>query len=97
VLVLQFGDLQGLLTNRTAGATLYGATQAEKATVLAGKAAHYGLLLGLPTLLHGPTSALTGLAAYTVMQVGHCTTAIGDAARDGSRRFCSAHQLQPSP
>jgi fatty acid desaturase (delta-4 desaturase) len=67
-LVFQFGDLQGLLTNRTAGATLYGATQAEKATVLAGKAAHYGLLLGLPTLLHGPTAALTGLAAYTVMQ-----------------------------
>jgi len=36
--------------------------------VLLGKAAHYGLLLGLPWLLHGGEAALTGAAAYTVTQ-----------------------------
>eukprot|EP00879_Flechtneria_rotunda_P004166 GHRR01004414.1.p1 GENE.GHRR01004414.1~~GHRR01004414.1.p1 ORF type:complete len:283 (+),score=76.58 GHRR01004414.1:1105-1953(+) len=67
-IMFQFGDLKALLTNRTEGATLYGATDAERATVLAGKAAHYGLLLGLPALLHGPAATLIGAAAYTVTQ-----------------------------
>jgi len=33
-LVFQAGDIQGLLDNRTVGATLYGATPLEKATVV---------------------------------------------------------------
>jgi hypothetical protein len=37
---------------------------AERASVLLGKAAHYGLLLVLPTLLHGWKAALVGAAAY---------------------------------
>jgi hypothetical protein len=64
----QFGDIKALLTNRTEGATLYGATAGERGTVIAGKAAHYALLLGLPIALHGPMAALVGAAAYTVAQ-----------------------------
>lgn len=56
------------MTNRTPGATLYGATDTERSTVIAGKLAHYGLLLGLPAFLHGPTAALIGTAAYTLAQ-----------------------------
>jgi hypothetical protein len=65
---LQYGDINGLLSNRTAGATLYGADQQEKNTVLLGKLAHYTLLAGLPLLLHGPQAALIGAAAYTLTQ-----------------------------
>jgi fatty acid desaturase (delta-4 desaturase) len=68
LLILQYGDINGLLTNRTGGATLYGADEQEKKTVLLGKVAHYGLLAGLPLLLHGPQAALIGAAAYTLTQ-----------------------------
>jgi hypothetical protein len=37
---------------------------AERASVLLGKAAHYSLLLVVPTLLHGWKAALVGAAAY---------------------------------
>ncbi|KAF8070962.1 acyl-lipid (7-3)-desaturase [Scenedesmus sp. PABB004] len=67
-IMFQVGDVKGLLSNRTGGATLYGATEGERRTVLAGKLAHYGLLLGLPALLHGPVAALVGAAAYNVAQ-----------------------------
>lgn len=40
--VLQIGDIKGLLDNRTQGASLYGASDFEKKTVIAGKLAHYG-------------------------------------------------------
>lgn len=39
---MQIGDIKGLLDNRTQGASLYGATDFEKKTVIAGKLAHYG-------------------------------------------------------
>lgn len=39
---LQIGDIKALLDKRTQGASLYGATQAEKMTVIGGKLAHYG-------------------------------------------------------
>eukprot|EP00878_Enallax_costatus_P021083 GHUV01022305.1.p1 GENE.GHUV01022305.1~~GHUV01022305.1.p1 ORF type:complete len:517 (+),score=135.46 GHUV01022305.1:3007-4557(+) len=67
-LSFQAGDVSALLANRTPGATLYGATEAERKTVIVGKFAHYGLLLGLPALLHGPAAALIGTAAYTLAQ-----------------------------
>lgn len=67
-LAFQYGDINALLTNRTAGATLYGADQQEKNTVLLGKVAHYTLLAGIPLLLHGPQAALIGAAAYTLTQ-----------------------------
>ncbi|GBF97145.1 hypothetical protein Rsub_10332 [Raphidocelis subcapitata] len=67
-LVFVFGDLQALFDNRTQGATLYGATAWERATVVLGKVAHFSLLLALPWALHGPGATLAGAAAYTAMQ-----------------------------
>lgn len=66
----QVGDLKGLFDNRTQGATLYGASAWERATVVLGKLAHFGLLLGLPWALHGPEAMLWGAAAYSVTEVG---------------------------
>ena len=40
----------GLFTRDTEGAKLHGATVAELATVVIGKIAHFGLLLGKPHL-----------------------------------------------
>lgn len=51
------------------GASLYGASAFEKASVIAGKAVHYMLLFGLPWILHGPTAALIGAASYYATQV----------------------------
>lgn len=66
--VVQYGDLEGLATGRTKGASLYGADQQELNSVLLGKAAHYFLLLSLPIALHGPAAAFAGAAAYTLTQ-----------------------------
>ena len=51
------------------GASLYGASAFEKASVVAGKAVHYMLLFGLPWILHGPAAALIGAASYYATQV----------------------------
>jgi len=67
-LAFQAGDIQGLFDNRTVGATLYGATPFEKATVILGKLAHYGLVYALPFFLHGGSSMLSGAAAYVFAQ-----------------------------
>jgi fatty acid desaturase (delta-4 desaturase) len=64
-LAFQLGDFSALLNNRTIGAELLGATRGERASVLLGKAAHYSLLLVVPTLLHGWKAALVGAAAYS--------------------------------
>lgn len=66
--VFQWGDLQGLVDNRTIGATLYGASNLEKATVIAGKLVHYALLFGVPFFLHGGAAALIGAASYYFAQ-----------------------------
>lgn len=66
--VFQVGDWQALLTGRTKGASLYGASAFEKATVVGGKLAHYALLYALPWAMHGASAALTGAAAYIVVQ-----------------------------
>jgi hypothetical protein len=42
------------------------APSAEKTSVLLGKAAHYALLLAVPTLLHGLPAAVAGAAGYSV-------------------------------
>jgi fatty acid desaturase (delta-4 desaturase) len=65
---VQVGDIKALIVNRTEGATLYGATDMERATVVLGKLAHYSLLLGVPFVLHGPSAMFAGVAAYTFMQ-----------------------------
>jgi len=67
-LIFQVGDWKALFDNRTQGATLHGATDFERATLVAGKLAHYSLLLALPWALHGPAAALTGAAAYVFTQ-----------------------------
>ncbi|KAI8471451.1 MAG: fatty acyl delta4 desaturase [Monoraphidium minutum] len=67
-LVFQIGDIQALFDNRTVGATLYGATAWERATVVLGKAAHYALMLGVPLYLHGPAATLAAAIAYTCTQ-----------------------------
>lgn len=67
-LIFQVGDIKGLLENRTGGASLYGATPFEKATVVLGKLAHFGLLLGVPLALHGGDATLAGTAAYIAIQ-----------------------------
>lgn len=68
-LAFQLGDVNALIANRTPGATLYGASKAEKATLVLGKVAHYTLLLAVPFALHGGMAALTGWAAYVAAQV----------------------------
>ncbi|CAG9463863.1 unnamed protein product [Pedinophyceae sp. YPF-701] len=67
-LVFQIGDWQALFTNRTKGATLYGVSALERATVVAGKLAHYGLIFGLPWVMHGPMQTLVASACYTAVQ-----------------------------
>lgn len=62
------GDWKALFDNRTQGATLHGATNFERGTLVVGKLAHYSLLLALPWALHGPAAALTGAAAYVFTQ-----------------------------
>jgi fatty acid desaturase (delta-4 desaturase) len=66
--VFQIGDIKGLFDKRTVGASLYGASNFEKATVIAGKITHYFLLFGLPWILHGASAALIGAASYYATQ-----------------------------
>ena len=69
-LAFQVGDLKALFTRRTEGASLRGASLPELASVVLGKAAHFGLLLAAPALLHGGSFAgvLPGAAAYVAVQ-----------------------------
>lgn len=67
-LVFQVGDWQALFDKRTQGASLYGASNFEKGTLVAGKLAHYTLLYGLPCLLHGAPAMLGGAVAYVFTQ-----------------------------
>ncbi len=67
-LVFQAGDVQALFANRTVGATMYGASAAERATVVAGKLAHWSLVWVAPLLLHGPAAMFSGVAAYVFTQ-----------------------------
>ncbi len=66
--VFQVGDIKALLDNRTVGATLYGAQNIEKATVILGKFAHWTLVFFAPLALHGPSAAFIGTASYMVAQ-----------------------------
>ncbi|KIZ05268.1 inoleoyl-CoA desaturase [Monoraphidium neglectum] len=64
-LAFQLGDFASLVTNKTVGAELLGATKLEKSTLVLGKAVHYALLLVLPWALHGPAATLLGAAGYS--------------------------------
>ena len=73
----QVGDITGLITKDCEGAKLHGATALELATVVAGKIAHFGLLLG-PALAHGWAAVGAGCAAFVAVQgmVLACTFAV---------------------
>ena len=47
---------------------MYGASDFEKATVVAGKLAHYTLLGVIPFMLHGGSAALIGAMSYYFTQ-----------------------------
>jgi acyl-lipid (7-3)-desaturase (Delta-4 desaturase) len=64
----QFTDIKSLYANRTPGATLYGATDFEKQTVLLGKLAHFSLLWFIPMWLHGVAAVLPASLTYIVVQ-----------------------------
>lgn len=64
----QVGDWKAIFTKRTVGASLYGASNFELATVVIGKLVHYGLLWVVPTILHGGSAALIGGCAYIFTQ-----------------------------
>jgi fatty acid desaturase (delta-4 desaturase) len=77
----QLGDMDAILGGRTKGATMYGARTKDQAAVVAGKLAHFGLLLGVPWLLHGFGAAAIGAAAYTASQVcQHTSLGLGKFA-----------------
>lgn len=65
-LAFQLGDFTSLLTNKTVGAEMLGASKLEKSTLVLGKAIHYSLLLAVPYALHGPAAALAGAAGYSI-------------------------------
>lgn len=67
---------------------MYGASDFERKTVLAGKLAHYMLLYGLPALLHGPSAMFGGAVGYLFTQV--CFT--GRYGKDASLGFDDAVQ-----
>ncbi|KAG2496097.1 hypothetical protein HYH03_005700 [Edaphochlamys debaryana] len=67
-LLFQVGDWTSLQTNRTAGSSLYGASDFERKTVVYGKLIHYGLMYGVPLMLHGPAAMLSGALASVFTQ-----------------------------
>ena len=64
----QITDLISLANGRTPGASLYGATNFEKATTLLGKAAHFGLLFGIPLSMHSAGAVIPASIAYVFTQ-----------------------------
>ena len=69
----EVGDMKAFFGRRTAGASLHGADRMEMATVLMGKAVHWGLLcLPLAWGASLPTIA-AGAMAYICSQVTHPT------------------------
>ena len=67
-LAFQAGDFQAIALGRTAGATLHGATAAQRALAALGKVAHYSLLVTVPWLTKGAAAALWGAAGFTFVQ-----------------------------
>ena len=64
----QITDLLSLAAGRTPGASLYGATNLEKATTLLGKVAHFGLLFGIPLTMHSAGDVIPASIAYVAAQ-----------------------------
>jgi fatty acid desaturase (delta-4 desaturase) len=73
----QIGDITGLVTRDCEGAKLHGATAMELATVVIGKIAHFGLLLG-PLAVHSAGAVAAGVASFVAVQgmVLACTFAV---------------------
>jgi hypothetical protein len=64
----QVTDLLSLAVGRTPGASLYGATNLEKATTLLGKVVHFSLLLAIPISMHGASAVIPATIAYIFTQ-----------------------------
>ena len=66
ILTLGFhvSDIFGMIVGRSDGASLYGATPLEKASVIAGKFVHFGLIYALPIYFHGVAAGLAAACAY---------------------------------
>lgn len=64
----QVSDMASLASNRTPGASLFGATDFEKKSVIAGKIAHWSLLWAIPMSMHGVAAVLPASLAYVVAQ-----------------------------
>mmetsp|Transcript_33218 Transcript_33218/g.78780 ORF Transcript_33218/g.78780 Transcript_33218/m.78780 type:complete len:534 (-) Transcript_33218:142-1743(-) len=64
--VFQLGDITSLFSNRTKGATLYGATNVERLTVVLGKALHWGLVYVVPAVNFGLGAAVVAGFSYQV-------------------------------
>lgn len=60
----QISDMASLASNRTPGASLYGATDFERKSVIAGKVAHWSLLWAIPMAMHGFAAVLPASLAY---------------------------------
>jgi len=79
----QVGDIAGLFTRDTEGAKLHGATTWELTTVVLGKIAHFGLLLG-PLLQHSAAAVAAGVVGFTACQgmVLACTFAVSHNVKE---------------
>lgn len=63
LLSFHLGDVMGVVRRETSGSKLHGASAFELATVIMGKAVHFGLIL-LPAMAHGLQSVAVGYAGY---------------------------------
>lgn len=68
MLSFQVGDVAALLRREVEGTALSGATAGELAAAWAAKAAHLGLILGAPCLLHGWRQGLAAACVYGATQ-----------------------------
>jgi len=67
-LAFQVGDWQAIVSGKTAGTTMHGATVGQRLLAAAGKLTHYALLLAVPYYTAGTAAALAGAAAFTAVQ-----------------------------
>lgn len=103
ILTLGFhvSDVLGMMKGRADGASLYGATKLEKASVILGKLVHFGLIYALPMYLHGVKAGLAACCAYFMTQgvVLASTFAVShnvDEAKPGAPQTFAGERLNES-
>ena len=94
-LSFQVTDIAYLIQGRTPGATLYGASRAEKQSVVAGKVAHYSLLWLVPVLMHGLGPVWPAALAYIAVQgiVLSSTFAVSHNIPEAKGKFAGAEEI----